>query len=169
VLTRYYQELLGFCFRKTADCDTAADLAQESFARVLSMQQAGEAILNPRALLRQVAVRAKIDLDRRAATRRAEEIDALDESCAPAIPAHEQPDERYATSQAVEAYMKVIETLPPRCREAFCLHAIDELPNAEIAGRMGISLSLVKRYVKYGKDACQACRLVRGGNGGTAG
>jgi RNA polymerase sigma-70 factor (ECF subfamily) len=169
MLTRYYQELLSFCFRKTRDRDAAEDLAQESFVRVLSMQQAGQAIFAPRALLCQVAARAKIDLDRRASTRQVEEIDALDEFCDPTIPAYQQPDEIYATSQTVDAYMKVIETLPPRCREAFCLHAIDELPNAEIAGRMGISLSLVKRYVKHGKDACQVCRLSRDGKGGTAG
>ncbi len=51
MLTRYYRDLLNFCMRKVRDRDTAADLAQESYARVLSMQQKGQVILEPGALL----------------------------------------------------------------------------------------------------------------------
>jgi len=161
VLTRYYRELLKFCLRKTADRDTAADLAQESFARVLSMQQTGQVILDPAAFLRQVAVNIKIDLDRRAALRQAEDIDTLEEASHPTIPVHLQPDEMYATSQAVDRYMNAIEGLPPRCKEAFGMHVFDELPNKEIAKRMGISVSMVEKYISAGKNACHACREER--------
>jgi len=83
VLTRYYRDLLNFCLRKVRDRDVAADLAQESYARVLSMQQSGQVILEPGALLRQVALRAKIDLDRRAALRQHDDIDGLDDADQP--------------------------------------------------------------------------------------
>ena len=149
---------MDFCFRKTRDRDAAEDLAQESFARALSMLRAGQVILEPRALLRQVAVRAKIDLDRWEALRQAVDIDALDESCQPAIPEHEQPDERYASVQLAESCIAAIERLSPRYRETFCLYLFDELPNAEIARLMGISLARVQHYICTGKDACQTCR-----------
>ena len=158
VLTRHYRDLLNFCLRKTRNRDTAADLAQESYARVLSMQQSGQAILEPGALLRQVALRAKIDLDRRAEVRQHEDLDALDESHQPAGARHLQPEEAYASSQAIQAYLKIIEELPPRCREAFCMYIFDELPNKEIAARMGVSLSMVNQYISRGKLACAACR-----------
>ena len=158
MLTRHYKDLLNFCLRKTRNRDTAADLAQESFARVLSMQQTGQAILEPGALLRQVALRAKIDLDRRAVIRQHDDLDALDESQQPAGARHLQPEEAYASSQSIQAYLKIIEELPPRCREAFCMYIFDELPNKEIADRMGVSLSMVNQYISRGKLACAARR-----------
>mgnify|MGYP000909570600 CR=1 FL=1 len=92
VLERYYRELLNFCLRKVRDRDTAADLAQESYARVLGMQRAGKVIDQPAALLKQVALNAKIDLDRRAQLRQHEDIDALDETQQPASPQRLQPE-----------------------------------------------------------------------------
>ncbi|QEI07890.1 RNA polymerase sigma factor [Pigmentiphaga aceris] len=158
MLTRYYRDLLNFCLRKARDRDTAADLAQESFARVLKMQQAGQAILSPAALLRQVATTAKIDLDRRTAVRQADSLDDLDDLSHPAGPRHLQPEEAYASSQAVQAYLQAIDTLPPRCREAFSLYVFDGLSKQEIADRMGVSLSMVKQYVTRAKAVCETCR-----------
>ncbi len=158
VLTRYYRDLLNFCLRKARDRDTAADLAQESFARVLKMQQAGQAILSPAALLRQVATTAKVDLDRRAAVRQADSLDELDEVSHPAAPHHLQPEEAYASSQALQAYLQAIDTLPPRCRQAFALYVFDGLSKQEIADQMGVSLSMVKQYVTRAKAVCETCR-----------
>ena len=169
MLTRYYQELLNFCLRRARDRDMAADLAQEACLRVLSMQQAGQAVLDPPALLKRVAAHAKIDMDRRAAVREADDIDALEESRQPAAPLHLQPDEAVAASQVLAAYLRVLETLPPRCREAFSLYVFDEFSKEEIAERMGISLSMVKQYIIRGKAACAACRDAAGGPAGQGG
>lgn len=158
VITRYYRELLHFCMRKVKNPDAAADLVQESFARVLMMERAGQAILDPRALLRQVALRLKIDMDRRADIRQHDDIDSLADSAALALPSYLQPEEAYASSQAAQAYLQAIEQLPARCREAFSMYAFDGLPNKEIAERMGISLSMVNQYISRGKLACMACR-----------
>lgn len=158
MLTLHYRDLLNFCLRKTRDRDTAADLAQESYARVLSMQQSGQVILEPGALLRQVALRAKIDLDRRAEVRQHDDLDALDESRQPTSAAHLEPEEVYACSQSMQSYLRIIEALPSRCREAFLLYIDDELSNREIAERMGVSISMVNQYISRGKLACAAGR-----------
>ena len=155
---RYYRELLNFCLGKTRNREAAADLAQESVARVLAMQQAGQAIQHPGALLRRVATHAKIDLDRRAAVRDADDIDSLAEALQPLAPLHLQPEQAYASAQVAQAYVQAIASLPPRCREAFSLHVFDEMPKQEIADRMGVSLSMVKQYVTRGKAVCAACR-----------
>ena len=55
MLERYYRELLNFLSRAVRDRDAAADLAQESYARVLAAQQAGQAVQDPRALLYRTA------------------------------------------------------------------------------------------------------------------
>lgn len=165
VLARYYRDLLDFCMRKVQDRDTAADLAQESYARVLSMQQAGHVIREPAALLKRVALHAKIDMDRRASIRQHDDIHALVEADQPAGPRSLQPEEGYASSQAMQACLDIIEALPPRCREAFCMYLFDELPNKEIAARMGVSPSMVEKYIKRGKLACMSAReALRHGN-----
>lgn len=158
VITHYYRELLNFCLRKVRDPHAAADLAQESYARVLTMERAGQAILEPRALLKKVALHLKIDMDRRVGIRRHDVLDELPEADAPALPTHMQPEEVYASSQAAEAYLHAIEQLPDRCRQAFSLYAFDDLSNKEIAQHMGISLSMVNQYIARGKLACAACR-----------
>lgn len=158
VITHYYRELLNFCLRKVRDPHTAADLAQESYARVLTMEQAGQTVLEPRALLKKVALHLKIDMDRRAASRRHDDLDTLAEADDPPSPSHLQPEQAYAASQAADAYIAAIEQLPERCREAFSMYVFDELPNKEIARRMGISLSMVNQYISRGKLACAACR-----------
>lgn len=160
VLTRYYRDLLNFCLRKTRDRDTAADLAQESFVRVFAMQQAGQAIQHPAALLQRVATHAKVDMDRRAAVREAEDIDGLDEDLRPTAPSHLQPEAVYASTEAVRAYLQAIESLPPRCREAFSLYVFDDMSKQDIADRMGVSLSMVKQYVTRGKAVCADRRRV---------
>jgi RNA polymerase sigma-70 factor (ECF subfamily) len=158
VITHYYRELLNFCRRKVRDPDTAADLVQESYLRVLVIERGGQAIIEPVALLKKVAVHLKIDMDRRADIRRHEDIDGLAEADMPASPEYLQPEQVYSSSQAAQAYMKTIEQLPERCREAFSMYVFDDLSNKEIAARMGISLSMVNQYIGRGKLACAACR-----------
>ncbi len=158
MLTRYYRDLLNFCLRKVRDRDTAADLAQESYARVLSMQQAGQVIREPAALLKQVALHAKIDLDRRDAIRQHDDIHALSEADQPLAPKRLQPEHAYASHQTIQVYLDTIAALPPRCREAYSMYLFDELPYKEIAERMGVSLSMVTQYIKRGKLACMARR-----------
>nr|WP_321272768.1 RNA polymerase sigma factor [Alcaligenes faecalis] len=158
MLARYYRDLLNFCMRKVRDRDIAADLAQESYARVLAMQQAGEAIREPGALLRQVALNTRIDWERRASIRQHDDFHALLEADQPHGPKALQPEEAYASSQTVQAYLGTIEALPPRCREAFCLYLFEDLSNQEIADGMGVSVSMVDRYIKRGKLACMARR-----------
>ncbi len=158
VIARQYRELLSFCLRKVKNRDTAADLAQESYARVLAMQQSGQVIAEPTALLKQVALHAKIDMDRRASVRDHDDIDALEEADQPIGPRHLQPEHAYAASQATRAYLDTIDALPPRCREAFCMYLFDDLPNKDIAARMGVSTGMVDQYIKRGKLACLARR-----------
>jgi RNA polymerase sigma-70 factor (ECF subfamily) len=75
------------------------------------------------------------------------------------VPAHLQPEAVYATREVFRAYATAIAALPPRCREAFCLHVFGELSNGEIARRMNISVSMVEKHLIRGKAACRACRV----------
>jgi RNA polymerase sigma factor (sigma-70 family) len=157
VLERYHRELLNFLTRQVRDRDTAADLAQESYVRVLSAQSSGQAVLDMRALLYRTARNLVIDQHRRAAVRRHDDLDAIPNDQHPVAPHYLQPEEALASQQVVRAYMATIEALPPRCREAFVLHVFDERSQAQIAQHMGISVSMVEKHVVRGMVACKLC------------
>lgn len=157
VLELYYRELLNFLVRKVNDRDMAADLLQESYVRVLTLQSNGGGVLNLRALLYRTARNLVIDQHRRAEVRLHESMDSLPEALHPAIPQHLQPEERLASRQIIEAYVATIESLPPRCQSAFVMYIFDELSHAEIARQMGISVSMVEKHIVRGMVACKVC------------
>lgn len=158
VLERYHRELLNFLTRQVGDRDTAADLAQESFVRVLSVQSSGQAVLDTRALLYRTARNLVVDRYRRTEVRRHDDIDAIPEDQYPPAPQHLQPEEALASRQVICAYLTTVENLPARCREAFVLHVFDELGHAQIAQRMGISVSMVEKHIVRGMVACKLCQ-----------
>ena len=167
VLTRYYRELLNFLSRAVNDRHAAADLAQESYVRVLALQQSGEHVAEPRALLYRTARNLVIDRHRRGAVR-GQALDTDDDGAADlfdslAAPAASEPETAAMSAQAVEAMLAVIGELPLRCREAFILHKFDGLPQAEVARRMGISVTMVERHIKLAMQACRRCQDAQDG------
>lgn len=163
----YYKELLNFCARALKDRDAAADLVQEAYTRFLVAQQSGAAIADPRALLFHTTRNLLTDRHRRAAVRAHQSLDALAESDLPTAARHLQPEEVYAFSQYARAIHAAIESLPPRCREAFLLNRFDGLSHQEVADRMGISRNMVAQHVIRGVLVCKACHAAFHGRVGT--
>lgn len=162
VVARYYRELLRFLHGAVNDRDAAADLAQESFARVLAVERSGEAIPEPRALLYRTARNLVIDRHRRNDVRgQKPPFDAeAQQDVVESLPAPIacEPEAAAMSSQAVSALLAAIGALPLRCREAFILHKFDGLSQADVARTMGISVTMVERHIKLGVQACRACQ-----------
>jgi RNA polymerase sigma-70 factor (ECF subfamily) len=162
VVTRYYRELLSFLSRKVSDRATAADLAQESYARMYASQQTGSVVHDARALLYKTARNLVIDQGRRGAVRArfAEPDDdaVSDEADNSLGPAAFEPDVALQSQQMVNALLATIDGLPPRCRQAFILHKFDGLAHAEVAARMGVSVKMVEQHIRHALDACRRCR-----------
>lgn len=148
---------MNFCARMVRDRDAAADVVQESYARVLAVRNAGQAIPEPRALLHQTARRLIIDRHRRAAIRQHDDLDSLPEAQQPAAPAHLEPESVYAHEQHALAFAAVIEALPPRCREAFVLNRFEGMSHLQVAEHMGISKNMVAQHIIRAVLACKAC------------
>lgn len=155
---RYYRELLGFLSHRLRDRDTAADLVQESYARVYASEQAGTPIRDPRALLYATARNLVTDHHRRRQVRgRDAEPAADDEALDPdthAGPSAHEPEAAFQMRQRFEALAAIVDSLPPRCREVFLLVRIDGLSYAEAAARMGIAVKTVEMQMKIAMDAC---------------
>jgi len=149
---RYYPALLGFLFTELKDPDTARDIAQETYARVLLFARGQGAIREPRALLYRTARNLMVDHHRRGRVHGLRQLEACD-----ALPGADcdQPDNRLADQQEVARLLAAVETLPPRCREAFVLHKFDGLPQAEVARRMGITVNMVEKHIIRALLACR--------------
>lgn len=169
MFTRHYRELLHFLGRSVQDRHTAADLAQESYARVLAAQKSGEDIADPRALLFRTARNLLIDRHRHHQVRRAAHGEAVqdgedddDALALLAAPAAFEPEVAVASQQSVHALLATIGALPVRCRQAFMLHKFEGLSHAEVAERMGITVKMVEKHIKLGLQACRDCLAQQG-------
>ncbi len=157
---RYYKELLAFFTRSTGDRERAADIVQESYTRVLTRQGAASGtpeseVRDPRALLYQTGKNLVIDQHRRDEVRQLESLSDSEEGLQVADAVTSQPDAQASRKQEMLRLLAAIESLPPRCREAFILFKFDELPQAEIAERMCISRNMVEKHIIAGMVACR--------------
>lgn len=132
----------------------ADDIAQDTFLRIINGQCLSQ-IREPKAFLSTVARRVMIDLFRRHALERAY-LDML---------AH-MPEE-FAPSQEVrEAQIELLQLLDrmllglsTKVREAFLLSQLEQLPQVEIAQRLAVSVSSVKKYLAKAMEHCLLFRL----------
>jgi RNA polymerase sigma factor (sigma-70 family) len=157
VIARYYKELLSFCTRALKDRDAAADLVQETYTRLLAAEHAGETIAAPRALLYRTAKNLMVDLHRRDETRAEQSIETVPEQTLMSMADTElSPEQAYVQTQHVKAMMLAIDSLPPRCKEAFMLNRFEGLTQQEVADQMGISRNMVAQHIIRGMLTCKA-------------
>lgn len=157
---RYYRELLNFLARKIGDRELAADLAQESYARVYASPNNGD-VVEPRALLYATARNLVIDHHRRTAVRAQVELpgepdehgDARDLDIGMG-PESLEPEAVFSGRQRLLAIEEVVAQLPPRPREAFVLYKLDGLSRGEVAEKMGVSIKTVETHLAIAMEAC---------------
>ncbi|WP_437879901.1 sigma-70 family RNA polymerase sigma factor [Pseudomonas sp. LRF_L74] len=134
--------LQGWLRRSVGCSQQAADLAQDTFVRLLVR---GKPISDqaPRALLARVARGLVIDHWRRDALERAylEALAQLPES------SHPSPEARHEALQGLERIAQLLDGLKPAIREAFLLYQLGGLNHAQVAARLGVSSRTVERHV----------------------
>lgn len=137
-------ELRRYIGRRIACRETVADLAQETFVRLLCSERTPEPGKR-RAYLFRIAEHLAIDHYRRSSAQSGLMV-SLDE-CAE-IPCPAPAPERHAIArQQIRRLQAAIETLPPRCREVFIKHKFDGLPQKVLALEYGISLNAVEKLL----------------------
>jgi RNA polymerase sigma factor (sigma-70 family) len=154
VIERFHGELLNFLTRRVGNRDLAADLTQESFARVYSVAGA-RPVMEPRALLYTTARNLLTDHHRRSTVRGAVAFDPVDpERDEHAGPDTHQPEVILDGRQRLQRLEQTLAALPPRAREAFVLAKIDGLSRAEVAQTMGVSVKTVESHLEVAMRAC---------------
>ncbi|MHC9083450.1 RNA polymerase sigma factor [Luteimonas sp. RIT-PG2_3] len=140
---RYYQELYHFFLRSLSNRDRAADLVQESYARVLSLEYRGIEIREPRALLYQTGKRLAIENARRHQAE-ARMIEALEESWPGDVPSLER---NAIARQQLDRLLLRLKRMPRKRREVFILVRMYGYTHAEAGAHLGISAVAVEKHV----------------------
>ncbi|WP_144632260.1 sigma-70 family RNA polymerase sigma factor [Bordetella genomosp. 13] len=139
--------------RRRLGCgDDAADLAQDTFVRVLLKPDELPGVREPRAYLVTIARGLINDLWRRRSLESAwlDAVAALPAQTAPS------PEEQLAMWQALQALDRMLAGLAPKAREVFVLSQLEGLSYAQIAERVGLSERTIKRYMADGFAHCLA-------------
>lgn len=147
--------LQGWLRRRLGNAWEAADLAQDTFVRLLATP-AGQADLQaaplrePRAYLATVARRLLINHLRRQSLEQAylEALAALPEAQAPS------PEQQLVILQSLQELDAMLDSLPPKVRSVFVLSQVEGLTYAAIAEELGMGLRSVKRYMAQAMAEC---------------
>lgn len=111
--------LLGWLRRKLGCAQNAADVAQDTFARILNARESVASLREPRAFLSTTARRLIIDQARRKKIENAYLSQLA--LTAEALEGHQSAEDIIATLEALEQIAFILEGLPEKTRQAFVL------------------------------------------------
>ncbi|WP_148715477.1 sigma-70 family RNA polymerase sigma factor [Chitinolyticbacter meiyuanensis] len=142
--------LAGWRRKKLGCAHQAADLAQDTFVKLLASRSLPPELREPRAYLNTVASRLLLNHFRRQSLEQAyfAALAQWSEAQAPS------PEQRLLVLEALNALEALLDTLPAKVRTAFLLAQLDGLGYAEIAVRLAISERTVKRYMVEAYTQC---------------
>lgn len=148
----YGLDLIRFISKRVRTVADARDLAQEAYVRLLRMERK-DLIRHPRAYLYRIAANIlyEFELKRKAdvaGLARWTEEQQLDDGRA------------YVDSDAEDPCLRsrldsVLGELSAKCRAVLILHRRDGMTYEEIGARIGISPSMVKKYLRQGLRHCR--------------
>ena len=152
--------LQGWLRRRLGDAHQAADLAQDTFVRLLAPPaghgdasaavQPAAALRAPRAYLATVAKHVLVNHLRRQSLEQAYLLALA------VLPEPEaiSPERQLAILQALQEVDAMLDALAPKVRAVFILSQIEGLTYAEIAQALGVGLRSVKRYMAQAMAEC---------------
>ncbi|MGI3130583.1 sigma-70 family RNA polymerase sigma factor [Halopseudomonas pachastrellae] len=148
----HHRWLLGWLRQRLGCLHDAADLAQDTFVRVLKARDAAalEPIHEPRAFLRTVAGRLLSNHLRRRALELAwqQTLASLPE---PEMPS---PEVQAVLLQTLHEIDALLDGLPSRTRRVFLLAQLEGLTYAQIAEQLGVSVRTIKRDMAEAYEQC---------------
>lgn len=145
----HHSWLFGWLRSRLGCAENAADLTQDTFARLLASRRVLEA-REPRAYLSTVAKGLLINWYQRQSLERAY-LDALavlpDELAPP-------PEQRLLVLETLHEIDAMLDSLPERVRRTFLLSQLEGMKYEAIAAELGVSLGSVKRYMQQAFRQC---------------
>jgi len=141
--------LLGWLRKKLGNSFDAADLAHDTFVRLLAREET-PALQEPRAYLTTVAQGVVSNFHRRRKIEAAylDTLAAMPEQLVP------DPETRAILLEALVEIDRRLDGLPLPVRKAFLLSQLDGLTQPQIAAELGLSLATVQRHIVKAMHRC---------------
>ena len=145
----HHSWLQGWLRRKLGNTGDAADLAHDTFLRILGQREAPD-VQAPRAYLSTIARGLVTDFFRRQDLERnyLAALAALPEQHMPS------PETRALMLEALTAIDAMLDGMKPAVRQAFLLSQLEGLTYAEIATRLGVTVRTVNNYMATAIEHC---------------
>jgi RNA polymerase sigma-70 factor (ECF subfamily) len=141
------EALVRYLRRCWPQADDILDLRQETYIRVYEAARR-ERPHQPKSFLFTTARHLMADRLRRG---RIVSIEAVGDFESLNVPVDEAgPDRRHDARQSLRRLAEAFDHLPDRCREVMWLRKVEELPQKEVARRMGIAEKTVEKQVAKG-------------------
>jgi RNA polymerase sigma factor (sigma-70 family) len=141
------EALVGYLLRRWPNRPDVNDLRQDTYVRVYEAAAKSRPPV-PRAFLFTTAAHLLADRLRR---RRVIAIDAVGDVEALNVLVEEvSPERKMSAHEELRRLAQAIDMLPPKCREVVWLRRVDELPQKEVALRLGITEKSVEKHVMRG-------------------
>lgn len=148
----HHDWLWGWLRKKLGCAENAADLTQDTFVKLLSDKFDLSNIKEPRAYLTTIASRLIVDRYRRKKIEEAY-LQRLANSEA-AMATDPSAEHVVNTIQMLVSIAEMLEGLPEKPRTAFLMSRLDGMRHKEIADALGVSVSMVKKYIAQAMVHC---------------
>lgn len=142
MVTKYQKPLMRF-FRKNGMKDDAEDLAQEVFIR-LAQNHKNMHWENPDGYIYTIASNILTDYRRRATSRHHQDHVEISLDLASK---DECPEGFTLNRDQLRRALSHLKTLSPNIYHSFILHRFENMPQAQIAKKLGISISTIEKHI----------------------
>lgn len=150
----HHDWLLQRLRRKLGCPHQAADLAHDTFVRVLGRPAPVAELQEPRAWLSTIAHGLLVDFFRRTDLERS----YLQALAALPPPHHPSAEDHAVTLEALRQVDRLLDGLSSKARAAYLWSRLDGMPHAEIAHRLGVSVPRVRQYLATAARRCYVLR-----------
>lgn len=151
----HHGELQAFAYRRLRDREAAADIVQDAFVRYSAMardEAEPETIEQPRFFLWRIVTNLMTDRERQLSRRG--QHSSIDDIADTVLDPQPSAERSVAAQQRVQKLEAALQKLPPNCRDALLMNRLDGLSHAEIAERLGVSPSMVSKYIMQALRHC---------------
>lgn len=145
--------LYGWLRKKLGCAHNAADVAQDTFLRIIASRDALIGMQEPRAYLTTTAKRLMLDRARRQLIEQAYLSELA--LAAETIASYPDPEEILLAVEALEQISNALLKASDNARNAFLLHYLDGQTHAEVATQLGVSTRMVQKYLVQALVKCQ--------------
>jgi RNA polymerase sigma-19 factor, ECF subfamily len=146
---RHTADLVKFLTRRVGNPADARDLAQDTYVRLLRVDQV-DLIRDPQAYLFRIAANLAYEHQLKQRTERLSVEAELNQIAAATV------EDDVDLAARVARLERVLATLAPKHRAALVLHRQEGMTYEEIAARIGVSAHAVKKYISVGLAQCRA-------------